>query len=221
MMQKVFNFNLLYKRESMFRGNKIYKIDKNGKRKRVLFIKGCKILFKGSNAVVSIHEPIPIFRHSELQLGDNVKIEIGASKYKIKNLMVNAIATNQSFNMGMDCSATKGLSILLGKTEGLNVTIGDDCMFGTNVILRTSDAHSIINLTNNQVENPGRSIHIGNKVWLGMNVTVLKGVNIADNTVVGTGSLVTKDCSISNAVYAGIPAKLIKTNVKWTRECLG
>ena len=46
-------------------------------------------------------------------------------------------------------------------------------------------------------------------------MTVLKGTRIADDCVVGTKSLVTKDCSESYSIYAGIPAKKVKTNVTW------
>lgn len=220
-MQKVFNFNLLYKRESMFRGNKIYKIDKNGQKKRVFFIKGLKIMFKGSNTIVYVHEPFPKFSHCKLQLGDNNRVEICSSKFKLKRFELLATAPQQEFYMGKNCSATNGLKILLHKSRGLKVSIGDDCMFGTNVILRTSDAHSLVNLSNNRIENPSKGISIGNHCWIAMNVTILKGVNMADNTVIGTGSMVTKDCSVSNAVYAGTPARLVKENIQWGRECLG
>lgn len=52
-------------------------------------------------------------------------------------------------------------------------------------------------------------IKIGKNVWLGAGTTVLKGVTIGENTVVGAMSLVTRDLD-SNAVYAGVPAKIIK-----------
>ncbi|WP_319587448.1 acyltransferase [uncultured Desulfobulbus sp.] len=52
-------------------------------------------------------------------------------------------------------------------------------------------------------------IRIGNKVWLGMNVTVLKGVNIGDGAVVAAGSIVTKDVQPWTLV-AGNPARTIK-----------
>lgn len=51
-------------------------------------------------------------------------------------------------------------------------------------------------------------IKIGNNVWLGEHVTILKGVTIGDNVVVGYGSIVTKDIP-ANSVAVGIPAKVI------------
>ncbi|MBR4474294.1 MAG: sugar O-acetyltransferase [Oscillospiraceae bacterium] len=53
-------------------------------------------------------------------------------------------------------------------------------------------------------------IHIGKRVWLGANVTVLPGVSIGDGAVIAAGAVVTKDVP-ANTVAAGIPAKIIKT----------
>ena len=52
-------------------------------------------------------------------------------------------------------------------------------------------------------------IVIGNNVWIGRNVTILKGAKIGDNCVIATGSIVTKEIP-SNCVAAGIPAKAVK-----------
>lgn len=53
------------------------------------------------------------------------------------------------------------------------------------------------------------TIEIGNNVWLGDRVTILGGVKIGDNVIVGANSVVTKSCP-PNCVVAGIPAKIIK-----------
>ena len=53
-------------------------------------------------------------------------------------------------------------------------------------------------------------IKVGSNVWFGGNVTVLSGVTIGDNSIIGAGSVVTKDVP-SNVIVAGNPAKIIKT----------
>lgn len=53
-----------------------------------------------------------------------------------------------------------------------------------------------------------RPIFVGNDVWLGCNVIVLKGVQIGDGAVVGAGAVVTKSI-LANEIWAGIPAKKI------------
>ena len=99
------------------------------------------------------------------------------------------------------------------------IEIGNDCMFSTHVDVRNTDSHSIIDLQTGARINKGSNVKIGNKVWLGAHVQVLKGVAIGNNSVVGIRSLVTKDIP-ANCIAAGVPAKVIRTNVDWTEERL-
>ena len=55
----------------------------------------------------------------------------------------------------------------------------------------------------------GVPITIGNNVWIGGNATILPGVNIGDNSVIGAGSVVTKDIP-SNVLAVGNPCRIIK-----------
>ncbi len=85
--------------------------------------------------------------------------------------------------------------------------------------MRTSDGHSIYNPDTGELLNkPKSGINIGNHVWVGTDVFILKDVSIADNTVVGAGSIVTKAFTDKNVILAGTPAKIIKTNVNWSRK---
>lgn len=52
------------------------------------------------------------------------------------------------------------------------------------------------------------SVKIGSNIYFGRNVTILKGVTIGDNCIIGLGSIVTRDIP-SNSVVAGTPAKVI------------
>ncbi|MGH7866710.1 MAG: acyltransferase [Candidatus Dormibacteraceae bacterium] len=95
---------------------------------------------------------------------------------------------------------------VIGAAE--SITIGDDVLCGANVTITDTDWHG---LPADRRLLPGRSasVVIGNNVWLGLNVIVLKGVTIGSNTVVGAGSLVSKSLP-ENVVAGGIPAKPIK-----------
>lgn len=86
------------------------------------------------------------------------------------------------------------------------IYIGDGALIGPNVTL----------VSVNHVENPTArrnlkcaAVHIGKKAWLGANVTVLPGVSIGDNAIIGAGAVVTKDIP-ANMVAVGTPAKVVR-----------
>lgn len=86
-------------------------------------------------------------------------------------------------------------------------------MLGGNVVVRDSDGHTVID--GDMVHPNTGKVSIGSHIWIANNVNVLKGVAIADNTVIGYGSLVVKNALEENSIYAGSPAKLVKQGIKW------
>lgn len=88
------------------------------------------------------------------------------------------------------------------------IFIGDDVMIGPNCTFATAQ-HPISPRLRKAKLQYNKSIHIGNNVWLGANVTILPGVSIGDNSVIGAGSVVTKDVA-SNVIAAGVPARVIR-----------
>lgn len=87
------------------------------------------------------------------------------------------------------------------------VTFGDNVQIGPNCGFYTS-GHPIDKETRRKVEF-AKPITVGNDVWIGGNVCVMPGVTIGDNTVIGAGSVVTKDIP-ANVIAVGNPCKVIK-----------
>lgn len=111
-----------------------------------------------------------------------------------------------------------GIDLIMLVLEGKKVIIGKDCMFSSNITIMNSDAHSIISLDENERLNFSKDINIGDHVWIGAGVTILKGTDIQDNTIIGSRSLLTNKLYQNNCVYAGSPAELRRENVNWLRE---
>lgn len=86
------------------------------------------------------------------------------------------------------------------------ITIGDDVMIGPNVILCSATHPISPNLRSKSIEY-NMPVKIGNKVWIGGNVVVMPGVTIGNNSVIGAGSIVTKDIP-ANVVAFGNPCKV-------------
>ena len=84
------------------------------------------------------------------------------------------------------------------------IRIGNNVKCGANTLITDSDWH----LEDPRASQP-KPIIIGNNVWLGEGVKVLKGVTIGENTVIGAGSVITKDIP-ANVIAAGNPCRVIK-----------
>lgn len=90
------------------------------------------------------------------------------------------------------------------------IEIGEDVAISHDVTIMDSDAHEGLW----EGYEKTKPIKIGNHVWIGTRVTILKGVTIGDNAIIAAGSVVTKDVP-NNTIVAGVPAKVIKTDINW------
>lgn len=92
--------------------------------------------------------------------------------------------------------------------DDVEVFIGDHVMIGPNVTLCTT-GHPVYPQYREMVAHYSLPIHIGKNVWIGANSVVLPGVTIGDNTVVGAGSIVTRDIP-ANVVAVGNPCRVMR-----------
>jgi len=94
------------------------------------------------------------------------------------------------------------------KESNRKINIGTDCLIGPNVQL-LAVSHDVDPNERLSKHNYVDDIFIGNNVWLGGGVIVLSGVSIGDNSVIGAGSVVTKNID-ADSFYAGNPAVKIR-----------
>ena len=114
----------------------------------------------------------------------------------------NEIRLGRSF----DCHGATELSAL----EGTRINIGDDALFSANIKFRTGDSHSILDACTRKRTNYSKDIVLGEHVWVGNSVCVLKGAVIGAHSIVGIGSVVPGKGFPENCILAGNPAKVIK-----------
>lgn len=88
------------------------------------------------------------------------------------------------------------------------VVIGDQVLIGPNVSIYTA-GHPVDPVTRAQDIEFAKPVTIGNRVWLGGGAILNPGVTIGDNTVIGAGSVVTKDIP-ANVVAVGNPCRVLR-----------
>lgn len=114
-------------------------------------------------------------------------------------------------------NAFKRHEVRLHIVEGSKIQIGNNCLFSNSIQMHTSDFHSILDYSDNRI-NHAMPIILNNNVWIGFGSTILKGVSIGSNSVVGANSNVPRGSYSDNSIIGGNPAKIIKTNIQWKKE---
>lgn len=127
---------------------------------------------------------------------------------------------DEGFTMFPPFTTDYGKNIHVGKRLFINsgcrfqdqggIYLGDDVLIGHNVVLATLNHHIAPSRRSALIPAP---IHIGDRVWIGSNTTILPGVTIGDNSIVAAGATVTKDVP-PNCIVGGVPARLIRELTK-------
>lgn len=100
--------------------------------------------------------------------------------------------------------------------DDADIYVGDYVMFGPHVVVATA-GHPILPSLRERAMQFNRPVRIGNNVWIGANAAVMPGVTIGDNSVIGAGSVVTKDIP-ANVVAVGSPCKVLREIGERDRE---
>lgn len=183
---------------------------------RGAFIKHCKFKIRGKGNVIAIGEKGRLRNCTIYISGNNNLLRIGGGHTIIANTTFWLQGNNCIIDIGENFTMEGGgISV----TESGKICIGKDCMFSFGIDIRNGDSHSILDLHGKRI-NKAKDIVIKDHVWLGANVTVLKGVSIESHSIIGTRSVVSKSCETAHSTYAGIPARFIKAGVDWNRKLI-
>lgn len=140
------------------------------------------------------------------------------------NFRFNSLGSSNPVGLNRVCQIStmnENAKIIIGENVGISgtvisafegVQIGNNVLCGGNVTIMDSDWHSINPLFRNDKRYIDSSkIIIEDNVWLGYNTIICKGVRIGENSVIGAGSIVTKDIP-ANKIATGVPCKVIRHN---------
>lgn len=152
-------------------------------------LKNCKFILEKGNNIIKI--------------GDNCRLD-GAE----------IVCENGTVFVGKD--TTCGESQFIAR-EYTSIHIGNDCMLSYNIKVFSTDGHPIYDSLGNRL-NEGRDINIGNHVWIGNSVIILKGAKVPNSSIIGGGSIYSSTNNEESCIYVGNPAKCIKHDIRWERK---
>lgn len=159
--------------------------------------------------------------HEAVQESLRIAAEMNGSYHTLDEIRVlfgrlTGREVDEAFRIFPPFTADFGKNIIVGKNVFFNsgcrlqdhggIFIGDNVLFGHNVVLATLD-HDLDPAKRDLLH--CAPIRIGNDVWAGANATITKGVTIGDGAVIAAGAVVTRDVP-PRTVVGGVPAKVIK-----------
>ena len=163
-----------------------------------------------------------LFMHKASQEALRLTAELNGAYHtpeEIRKLMsrITGKEVDETFGLFPPFHTDYGKNITIGKRVFINmgckfqdqggITIGDDVLIGHNVVLATLNHDMDPDQRASLIPAP---IHIENKVWIGLNATILPGVTIGEGAIVAAGAVVSADVA-PRTVVGGVPAKVIKT----------
>lgn len=146
-----------------------------------------------------IHHTLKIGSIHNFELSDNLHLFVIDKYVKFYNNVNITVGRNASLEIGENTTINKYTSIVsLDK-----IVIGKNCLIGENVKIYDNN-HKVdiidgLQLPNHKEFNTSCVI-IGNNCWLGSNVTILKGVTVGDNSIIGAGCIIYKSVPSNTTV---------------------
>lgn len=157
---------------------------------------------------VKIKQPTLFLGNGKITLKNKSRIGYFPSAYFFSTYgHLETRGENSSITIGENTMINNNANIVAVEKD---IEIGQNCYIGQNFKCYSSDFHGIKKEDRNNPEKiKNASIKIGNDVFIGNDVTILKGVEIGDNCVIGAGSVVVKNIP-ANTIACGNPAKEVR-----------
>ncbi|MGX1747624.1 MULTISPECIES: acyltransferase [unclassified Brevundimonas] len=141
-------------------------------------------------------------------LGDGGEISIGR-----KTVHFGALIVGEKCKIEIGKGVRMNAATRIHAVEETSIRIGHKCLL-SDVRIRTSDMHSIIDVSLGIRINPAADVVIEDNVWIAEDVRIYKGVRIGQGSVVGARSTVTRNLP-QRSLCVGSPARAVKKEISW------
>lgn len=172
------------------------------------------IKFNGENNILYCDENVCLNKSALNFNGCNSLIYLGTGMHKVDISLWN----DSVCHCGKFIHYTDTLTFYL--SEHKHCFIGDSCIISFDVLIRNSDPHLIYSCNDGNRINPTKSVYIGDHVWIGQNVRILKDTQIDSGSILGAGSVVAGKKIPHNSIWAGSPSRQIRGGIFWDKTCV-
>lgn len=194
---------------------------KNGIKLPILINSNCIVKGDGKIAITGPIKPLMI----KLGYGD-VGIFYKKNKTILRNYGLIKFEGAANIGHGSKISIDKQGKLVLGRDFIITaessivchnkITFKQNCLISWEVLIIDHDLHNIYDC-NKKLINKTLPIKIGKDTWIGARVTILKGVNLPDNVIIASNSVITKSFVKRNIIIGGSPNRVLKENITWKR----
>lgn len=153
------------------------------------------------------YQPLLLAGSGTITFQTNVRIGVSSSpKFWSSECYIEARSTSAKVEIGQNTWINNNFSAI---SNSGSISIGQDCHIGHDVFIIDSDFH-LLDPDKRNMDPGSQPVYIGNNVFIGSRVTILKNAHIGDSSVVAAGAVVSGTFP-ARSVIAGNPAKLIRT----------
>ena len=153
------------------------------------------------------YQPLLLAGLGTISFQTNVRIGLSSSpKFWSSECYIEARSTSAKVEIGQNTWINNGFSAI---SNGGSISIGQDCHIGHDVFIIDSD-FQLLDPNKRNVDPGSQPVCIGNNVFIGSQVTILKNAHIGDGSVVAASAVVSGTFT-ARSLIAGNPARLIRT----------
>lgn len=151
-------------------------------------------------------------KNSTVFIGENCNL-------RATSIVCQALGAVVAVGSGVSTSGqNRWLSGAFPGSEFASIVVGDNCLFSSNITLRGTDGHPIMNEDFTlQINSPKDYLIVEPYVWVGQDVKIIKSVRVGACSIIGTSSVVTKSIPRFSKAY-GVPATFTNNSGIWLKD---
>ena len=137
------------------------------------------------------------------------KIVLPEGKKRLGTCAKLVVAKNATLTFGKNFCNTAGMTIICND----HIKFGDNVLVSWETMIMDEDWHKLQDTQTGKIHDKHKQISIGDNVWICYRSVLLKGTHIPNGCTIAADAVVSGKFEIDNSILAGVPAKIVKSNI--------